>query len=199
MRGGRVDLPPPDIRRCHSLAPPRGHDCGSPSEPGNTEQAIPVQGISEQGTSEPGTSEPGTSEQGTRDQDTKTKKPRKEMPANKRTYQESEYDAENQMIEEALEVMRKQNDSSDPYVAFGMHIAAELRKYDATMFTRVKHSINTILYEADMELLNQSSTQEYNAENRRGYFTSQFTDHDSSSSSNMGLTQLIRDLDTDVD
>ncbi|CAG9093724.1 unnamed protein product [Plutella xylostella] len=177
-------------------------DCGSPSEPGNTEQAIPVQGISEQGTSEPGTSEPGTSEQGTRDQDTNTKKPRKEMPANKRTYQESEYDAENQMIEEALEVMRKQNDSSnDPYVAFGMHIAAELRKYDATMFTRVKHSINTILYEADMELLNQSSTQEYNAENRRGYFTSQFTDHDSSSSSNMGtgLTQLIRDLDTDVD
>lgn len=177
-------------------------DCGSPSEPGNTEQAIPEQGISEQGTSEPGTSEPGTSEQGTRDQDTNTKKPRKEMPANKRTYQESEYDAENQMIEEALEVMRKQNDSSnDPYVAFGMHIAAELRKYDATMFTRVKHSISTILYEADMELLNQSSTQEYNAENRRGYFTSQFTDLDSSSSSNMGtgLTQLIHDLDTDVD
>lgn len=98
-------------------------DCDSPSEPGNTEQAIPEQGISEQGTSEP-----GTSEQGTRDQDTNTKKPRKEMPANKRTYQESEYDAENQMIEEALEVMRKQNDSSnDPYVAFGMHIAAELK------------------------------------------------------------------------
>lgn len=122
------------------------------------------------------------------------------MPANKRTYQESEYDAENQMIEEALEVMRKQNDSSnDPYVAFGMHIAAELRKYDATMFTRVKHSISTILYEADMELLNQSSTQEYNAENRRGYFTSQLTDLDSSSSSNMGTKQLIHDLDTDVD
>uniref|UniRef100_A0A2H1WMB4 SFRICE_037998 n=1 Tax=Spodoptera frugiperda TaxID=7108 RepID=A0A2H1WMB4_SPOFR len=154
-------------------------DCGSHSEPGNTEQ---------------GTSEPGTSEQGTRDQDTNTKKPRKEMPANKRTYQESEYDAENQMIEEALEVMRKQNDSSnDPYIAFGMHIAAELRKYDATTLTKVKHSISNILYEADMELLNRSSTQD----NRRGYFTSQFTDLDSSSSSNMGLTQLIHDLDVD--
>ncbi|KAF9408106.1 hypothetical protein HW555_012080 [Spodoptera exigua] len=144
-------------------------------------------------------SEPGTSEQGTREQNTNTIKPRKEKRANKRTYQESEYDAENQVIEEALEVMRRQNDSSNvPYVSFGMHIAAELRKYDATMFTRVKHSINTILYEADMELLNQSSTQEYNAESRRGYFTSQFTDLDSSSSSNMstGLTQLIRDLYT---
>jgi hypothetical protein len=141
-------------------------DCGSPSEPGNTEKAI----------SEQGTSEPGTSEQGTRDQNKNTKKPRKEMPVNKRTYQESQYDAENQMIEEALEVMRKQNDSiNDPYVAFGMHIAAELRKYYATMFTRVKHSISTILYEADMELLNQSSTQEYNAENRRGYFTRIFS------------------------
>ncbi|RVE40926.1 hypothetical protein evm_014424 [Chilo suppressalis] len=173
-------------------------DCGSPSEPGNTEQAIPEQGISEQGTSEP-----GTSEQGTRGQDTNTKKSsKKEKPVNKRTRQEAEYDAENQMIEEALEVIRKQNDSNnnDPYVAFGMHVAAELRKYDATMFTRVKHSINTILYEADMERLNQLSTQECNAENRRGYFTSQFTDLDSSSSSNMdtGLTQLIHDLDTDV-
>ncbi|CAG5026211.1 unnamed protein product [Parnassius apollo] len=179
-------------------------DCGSPSELGNTEQAIPEQSISEQGTSEQGTSEQETSEQGTRDQDTNTKKSsRKEKPAKKRTYQESEYDTEKQMIEEALEVMRKQNDSRSnvPYVAFGMHIPAELRKYDATILTRVKHSINTILYEADMERLNQSSRQEYNAENRRGYFTSQFTDLDSSSSSNMdsGLTQLIHDLNTDVD
>ncbi|CAH0404754.1 unnamed protein product [Chilo suppressalis] len=82
-------------------------DCGSPSEPGNTEQTIPEQGISEQGTSEP-----GTSEQGTRGQDTNTKKSsKKEKPVNKRTRQEAEYDAENQMIEEALEVIRKQNDS----------------------------------------------------------------------------------------
>ncbi|KAH9645928.1 hypothetical protein HF086_011390 [Spodoptera exigua] len=126
-------------------------DCGSSSEPDNREQTIPEQGISGQSISEP-----GTSEQGTREQNTNTIKPRKEKRANKRTYQESEYDAENQMIEEALEVMRRQNDSSnDPYVSFGMHIAAELRKYDGTMFTRVKHSINTILYEADMELLNQ--------------------------------------------
>lgn len=116
-------------------------ECGSLSAPANVEQPIPAQDIPEQGTPEQ-----GTSEQGTREQDTNTRKSsRTENPAKKGKYQESDYEAENQMIEDALEIMQKQNDSSnDSYVAFGMHIAAELRKYDAATLTSVKHSITTI-------------------------------------------------------
>lgn len=125
---------------------------------------------------------------------------RKKKPA-KRTLEDSVMDAENKMLEDAIELMRKQDQcSNDPYVAFGMHIAAELRKYDTITLTRVKHSINNIIYEADMGYL-QQQTLGYHEERRPGYFTSQLTDLSDSTVSNhtdtgSGLTQLIRDLDT---
>lgn len=98
------------------------------------------------------------------------------------------------MLEDAIEFMRKQDEcSNDPCLAFGMHIAAELKKYDAITLTRVKHSINNIIYEADMQYL-QQQVQGYQEERRPGYFTSQLNDL-SDSSADTGLTQLIRNLD----
>lgn len=116
----------------------------------------------------------------------------KKKPA-KRTFQE----AEDQMLNDAIEVVRKHsNTKDDPYVAFGMHVAAELRKYDNITLTEVKHSINNILYDADMRYLNQQASARYHTENRPGYFTSQMADLSDSSASNSGLTQLIHDLNT---
>lgn len=123
----------------------------------------------------------------------------------KRSHKELEYDAENKMLEDALEQMRKQSDdSNDPYIAFGMHIAAELRKYDPITLSRVKHSINNTIFDADMACLNQlnQSTIQDNVERRSGYFTTHYTDisnaaTSSDSSMGSGLTQLITDLNTD--
>ncbi|XP_069360532.1 uncharacterized protein [Maniola hyperantus] len=130
--------------------------------------------------------------------------PTKRKPT-KRTHEDPEYDAENKMLEDALEEMRKQSDNSnDLYVAFGMHVAAELRKYDPITLARVKHSINTIIFDADMACINQlnQSTIQENDERRPGYFTTRYTDisntaSSSDSSMGSGLTQLINDLNTE--
>ncbi|CAH0719251.1 unnamed protein product, partial [Brenthis ino] len=49
-----------------------------------------------------------------------------------------------------------------------MHVAAELRKYDPITLARVKHSINTIIFDADMACINQlnQSTIQENDERR---------------------------------
>ncbi|CAH0717074.1 unnamed protein product, partial [Brenthis ino] len=194
-------------------------DCGSSSQSHNTEQGATEQGATEQGATEQSATEQGTSEQGATEQsateqgtselnmtnmNTASTIPTKRKPT-KRTHEDPEYDAENKMLEDALEEMRKQSDNSnDLYVAFGMHVAAELRKYDPITLARVKHSINTIIFDADMACINQlnQSTIQENDERRPGYFTTRYTDisntaSSSDSSMGSGLTQLINDLNTE--
>ncbi|XP_034837946.1 uncharacterized protein [Maniola hyperantus] len=179
-------------------------DCGSSSQSHNTEQGATEQGATEQGATEQSATEQGTSELNTTNMNTASTIPTKRKPT-KRTHEDPEYDAENKMLEDALEEMRKQSDNSnDLYVAFGMHVAAELRKYDPITLARVKHSINTIIFDADMACINQlnQSTIQENDERRPGYFTTRYTDisntaSSSDSSMGSGLTQLINDLNTE--
>ncbi|XP_022904626.2 uncharacterized protein [Onthophagus taurus] len=107
----------------------------------------------------------------------------------KRSYDNSVTDAKDQILEDAIELIRKQTDNSnDPYIAFGMHIAAELKKYDARTLTKVKHSINTVIFEADMACINEQTSgyhDEMDDEKRPEYFTSSLTDVSHSSNTNI--------------
>ncbi|XP_049773820.1 uncharacterized protein LOC126161786 isoform X1 [Schistocerca cancellata] len=56
------------------------------------------------------------------------------------------------LLREVFEILKPSAAAStDAYVTFGQHIANELRKYDPTTLAQVKHAINNVIYEADME------------------------------------------------
>lgn len=54
-------------------------------------------------------------------------------------------------MKDTFAIIEKSSTSiNDPCVAFGNHIAHELRKYDPYTQSCVKNAINTIIHEADM-------------------------------------------------
>ncbi|XP_069684004.1 uncharacterized protein [Periplaneta americana] len=55
------------------------------------------------------------------------------------------------MMGQALHILQSSpNASNDPYFAFALNLANELRKYDAQTLAHVKRAIANILFEADM-------------------------------------------------
>ncbi|KAL0893715.1 hypothetical protein ABMA27_013862 [Loxostege sticticalis] len=50
----------------------------------------------------------------------------------------------------------------DPYITFGLHIASELRKYDARTLTNVKHAIHNIIFQADTNFYQGNKTYHIN-------------------------------------
>ncbi|XP_063822244.1 uncharacterized protein LOC135072230 [Ostrinia nubilalis] len=56
-------------------------------------------------------------------------------------------------ISQSSHIPQQIEQSHDPYVSFGLHIASELRKYDALTLAHVKHAINNIIFQADSKFL----------------------------------------------
>lgn len=63
-------------------------------------------------------------------------------------------DKELEILDDALNMLKSTNDlATDPYFAYGQHIANELRKYDPQTLAYVKKAFSDVLFEADMGTL----------------------------------------------